>query len=351
MNTPEGKPLCSTPPQRAIPLPAAMPINRQRAILVGSSKWVNGTTLRYAFFGDAQNPAWAAASEAWKESIREAFRSWHELPIGLSFEEVDDHGEAEVRIGFDQNDGSWSYVGRDILKAGQGERTMNIGWDPTTPYGGTTCRHEIGHTLGMPHEHQSPFSGIVWNEEAVYKYFSGPPNEWDKGMIQSNILEKLQPSQVEGSSWDPKSIMEYEFGPGLIVEPAEFQQGIEPPGTISELDEQWMKSWYPGGAPEPETLEPFDAAKLPSEPHGQADFGIKPPASRKYEIGTFGAADTVVVLFEKVAGKLRYVAGDDDSGEERNARIKSKLFQGRDYVLRVRVNWVGQAGQAAVMYW
>lgn len=328
-----------------------MPVNRQRAIVVGSSKWVNGTTLRYAFFDGSGDPAWTPADEAQKDAVRKAFQTWRELPVGLSFEEVADLGEAEVRIGFDQSDGSWSYIGRDVLKIGAGERTMNFGWPVDTTFGMTTCLHEIGHTLGMPHEHQSPFSGIVWDEEAVKREFSGPPNEWNLEMIRHNILDKLSPSQVEGSTWDPQSIMEYEFGPGLIVEPAEFQQGIQPPGTISALDRQWMQSWYPGGAAEPQKLQPLTSVLLPSEPHGQADLAIEPPASRTYRAGTFGMADTVLVLFEEVAGKLRFVAGDDDSGEERNAQIEAKLFQGRRYVLRVRVNWVGQAGQAAVMYW
>lgn len=351
MESSEAKPLCSTPTQRPIPLPESMPVNRQRAILVGSSKWVNGTTLHYAFFDGDGDPAWTPANEKQKEVVRKAFETWREVPIGLDFEEVDDLSEAEVRIGFDQSDGSWSYIGRDILKVGQSERTMNFGWDLDNPYGKTTSEHEIGHTLGMPHEHQSPFSGIVWDEKAVLSYFSGPPNNWDRGTIQSNILDKLNASQVEGSSWDPESIMEYEFGPGLILEPAEFKQGIQPSGAISGLDKRWMQSWYPAGAAEPEALQPFTSAPLPSEQRGQADFALKPPGTRRYKLGTFGTADTVMVLFEKEGEKLRYVAGDDDSGEERNALIEAKLFQGREYVLRVRVNWVGQAEQAAVMYW
>jgi Astacin (Peptidase family M12A) len=351
MDASESKPLCSTPPQRPMPLPQSMPLGRQRAILVGSSKWVNGTTLRYAFFDGNGDPAWTPANETQKEVVRKAFRTWRELPIGLDFEEVGDLSEAEVRIGFDQSDGSWSYIGRDILKVGQGERTANFGWNLDNPYGVTTSLHEIGHTLGMPHEHQSPFSGIVWDEEAVIRYFSGPPNNWDSGMIRGNILDKLNASQVEGSSWDPESIMEYEFGPGLILEPAEFQQGIQPPGTISSLDRHWMQGWYPAGAAEPRALQPFASAPLPSTAQGQADFAIRPPGTRKYKLGTFGDADTVVVLFERDDEKLRYVAGDDDSGEERNALIEAKLFQGREYVLRVRVNWVGQAEGAALMYW
>lgn len=319
--------------------------------MVSASKWVNGTVLRYAFFGSEANPAWAPASEAQADVVRESLAAWQQLPIGIGFEEVDGLGEAEVRIGFDQGDGSWSYIGRDVLGIGQGERTMNFGWDLTDSYGHTTALHEIGHTLGMPHEHQSPFSGIEWDEGAVYSYFEGPPNDWNHDETLNNVIEKLDPKQVEGSSWDPTSIMEYQFQAGLILKPEEYAAGIDPPGTISKLDVEWMQSWYPGDGQGTSPLAPFESKALPPGPKGQASFAISPPSSRKYEIGTFGAADTVAVLFEKVDGKLRYVSADDDSGEERNAHFTHKLFKGREYVLRVRVNWVGEAGGASVMVW
>ena len=57
------------------------------------------------------------------------------------------------------------------------------------------------------------------------------------------------------------------------------------------------------------------------------------------------------MLFEDVDGQLRYVAGDDDSGEERNSSLSVKLFQGRRYVVRVRLYWAGRSGESAVMYW
>jgi Astacin (Peptidase family M12A) len=343
-------PHCSTPPPVPPPLSTPMALDRQHAIIVGASKWVNGTVLRYAFFDAAAKSAWAAG-EAQKDVVRKSFQVWKDLPLGLDFKEVDDLGEAEVRIGFDQNDGSWSYIGRDVLGVGVNERTMNFEWDLTTPYGHTTALHEIGHTLGMPHEHQSPFSGIVWNEEAVYTYFSGPPNNWSRAMIRSNVLDKLDPAQVAGSKWDDKSIMEYAFGEGLIAQPAAYQQGIDPPGTISELDLQWMQSWYPGDQAAPQTLDAFVSVPLTPAPKQQADFVISPPSTRVYEVGTFGSGDTVAVLFENVDGQLRQLAGDDDSGEERNARLNLKLFQGREYILRVRLNWAGQSGKTAVMYW
>src|SRR5262249_53295449 len=98
-------------------------------------------------------------------------------------------------------------------------------------------------------------------------------------------------------------------------------------------------------------LEPFVSARLDPTPRAQADFTVSPPSSRQYELGTFGSGDTVAVLFEKVDGELRYVAGDDDGGEERNARIETRLLKGREYVLRVRLNWIGRSDGAAVMYW
>jgi hypothetical protein len=57
------------------------------------------------------------------------------------------------------------------------------------------------------------------------------------------------------------------------------------------------------------------------------------------------------VLFEEVDGKLKYLAGHDDTGTEANAKLSVKLFQGRQYVLRVRLIWTGGSGTAAVMYW
>jgi hypothetical protein len=358
MASAEIKPICSAPPQAPLPLPASMPLDRQRAVMVSAPKWVNGTVLHYAFFDAETNPAWAPAGDAQADAVRKGFDTWANLGIGLKFQEVDDLGEAEVRVGFQQDDGSWSYIGRDVLKQPASERTMNFGWDLTTPWGGVTTVHEIGHTLGMPHEHQSPFSGIVWEEEAVYTTFEAPPNEWPRDQTFHNVIRKLDPAQVEGSSWDPDSVMEYPFQAGLIRQPDAYRQGIPAPDGISQLDTEWMKSWYPGGQPAPAELRAFQSQPLNLAPKQQADFAISPPASRTYEIATFGGADTVAVLFEQVNGELRYLAGDDDGGEDRNAHLNLKLFQGREYVLRVRLSWGGrsgnnggQSGETAAMYW
>lgn len=337
-----AKQYCDVKPQSVPVLRADLPPNRLSAIRVTRAKWVNGTVLHYFFDGGPQSQ---------RAAVTAAFRQWKDLGIGLEFVEVQDRSEAEVRITFDHSDGSWSYVGRDVLDIGMGEATMNFGWDLTDAYGGSTALHEIGHTLGLPHEHQNPFAGIMWDEPEVYAYFGGPPNSWSRHQTFHNVLRKLDRAEVEGSQWDPDSVMEYWFPAGLIRAPAQFKDGINPPGGLSELDRAWARRWFPPLAPTLPGLEPFVSARLALEPGGQADFAIVPAASRKYTISTFGEADTVMVLFEEVDGNLRYVAGDDDSGTDRNAQVSVKLFKGRRYVVRLRLYWSGESGQTALMYW
>ena len=347
---------CALPPQREIVLPPGISTQRANAILPGRTKWVNGTTLRYYFFGSTNDgcpPAWRVPDPQ-ANVVRAAFQTWMDLGIGLHFTEVQDRSEAEIRIGFDQSDGSWSYVGRDILEFGANDRTMNFGWDLTAnDYGTTTALHEIGHTIGLPHEHQNPYAGIVWDEEKVYAYLGGPPNNWPRNVTFNNVLRKLSAAEVTGSGWDPDSIMEYGFPPGLVKEPAKFHDnGINPPGTLSETDTEYVLKWYPPvGSAKPAVLKPFVSSPATLRPGEQLNYTLQPAETRDYKIGMFGDSDMVLVLFESVDGDLRQLAADDDSGEDRNALIEAKLFQGHEYVIRARLYYAWNSGNTSVMYW
>lgn len=357
-------PHCASPPQSVPAEAAAVSGVRLAALISGRLKWLNGTVLHYYFFDKEEDGSTVTLADggtafvSWvgdqtqRAAVRAAFEQWKGLGIGLDFSEVTDRAEAEIRIGFMRGDGSWSYLGRDALGIPIGERTVNYGWRLDTPHGRTTALHEIGHVIGMPHEHQSPFSGLVWDEEAVYREFSGPPNSWSRPKIFHNILRKLDASEVDGSLFDYRSVMEYAFGPGLILEPEEFRRGLVPPGGLSAADEEFARRWYPGLAPAgPPRLAAFTSVPLGLAPGRQADYLIIPEGTRDYTVATFGDSDTVLGLFEEIDGEPRYVRADDDAGTERNSTVTARLVKGRRYIARVRLYSTRGSGQTAIMYW
>ncbi|WP_396594121.1 M12 family metallopeptidase [Brevundimonas sp. R86498] len=337
--------MCALPPQREVTLPSNLAPGREFAIRLVRNKWVNGTVLRFNFVEESAWP-WP---ENQKTVVREAFQTWKSLGIGLDFVEVSDRTEAELRIGFDQNDGSWSYVGTDVLHNEFRGRTMNFGWDLTTEWGKATALHEIGHALGMPHEHQNPMSGIVWNETAVIAAFSGYPNYWKEPDIRHNILRKISRGEVEGSTWDPHSIMHYPFEPGMISAPKPYDtDGVAENTTLSARDKAWMVRFYPPLSA-PAAIDVMELMPLGNAVGDQRDYVFKPDATREYTVQTVGKSDSKVVLFEVRGGEPRHFSAADDSGLDANAALTTKLVKGRDYIIRVRTHFVPDATSGGLL--
>ncbi|WP_395298144.1 hypothetical protein ACF9IK_35345 [Kitasatospora hibisci] len=320
---------------------------RASAIRTVRKRWLNGTVLHYCFL-DTGGPDRPPGQP---DAVRNAVTEWKDLGIGLDFREVDDSSEAEVRISF-KGDKSESAVGRDVLQVPRREPTTSYGWDLTDASGRATALHELGHVLGFEHEHQNPNAGIDWNDEVVYAALAQPPNRWDRATTFFNIIRKLDPAEVEGSMFDKDSVMEYPISPGWIRRPKQLRlQGIPEPLSLSATDKEDVLAWYPALVAQPRLLKPRESVQLPTGVGDQVDFAISPTETRKYSIGTFGDADVLMALFERVNGELRYVTAEDDSGEDRNARLDVKLFQGRNYLLRARIYSAWGAGEAALMHW
>ena len=346
---------CNMPAMPRRELPPDLPPMRERLIRLHDRKWANHTVLHYHFL---DQPSIWRGSEDDKDAVRRAFQEWKDVPIGLDFVEVFDANEAEIRIGFFHSQtapdgGSWSVIGRDAvdLVTDPAHRTMNFGWALTDSYGYDTALHEIGHALGFPHEHQNPKAGIVWDTEAVYDYYTGFPNFWTREETDWNVLRKLSLAEVDGSDWDPNSIMHYWVRPGLILEPPEFHDtGLFPESGLSESDIATVKQFYPAAEDSHlPVLRPFESHQVRLEPGGQLDFVIRPEYSRTYRIQTFGGLDTVLVLFEEIDGEPRFMAGDDDSGWQYNAKISQRLVQGRTYYARLRLYFAQSSGEGAIM--
>ncbi|MDF2451595.1 MAG: hypothetical protein K0S26_1099 [Bacteroidota bacterium] len=349
-------------------LPAGLEKTRFALLLTNGSKWVNGTNLSYYFFevgagsyvknedGTTTWKRWNGSAKE-KEKVRLGFKKWEALGIGLSFTEVKSREEADIRIGFMKGDGCWSCVGRESWSVSRNQRTMNFGWDITTTSranGIDTILHEIGHAIGFQHEHQNPEGGIVWDEKAVYENLFGDPNFWSKTDIRDNVLTPLNINDVEGSGWDPDSIMHYPFEPKLIKKPEKYYlKGLTPKGGFSSRDIATVKKIYPKKPGRKlEKLKLMDTYTLALENAEQKDFSFTPLENRNYTIQTFGKLDAVVVVMEKTTNNsLVYLTADDNSGTDKNAMINVSLKKGKTYLIKVRVFYRKAKDPSVIMIW
>ena len=316
--------------------PANVPIVRFRAglgvvsdspvrmALITGKKWQNGRTLRVGFLdGDpAVHAKVKANAQQWSQYANVTF----------AFGPVAD---AEIRIAFDPGDGSWSYIGTDALGIDRNKSTVNFGWltrETSDIEYSRVVLHEFGHALGCIHEHQHPLNDIPWDKEAVYRYYSGPPNYWSREQVDINLFQKYSTTLTQFSTFDPKSIMLYAIPNSLTI--GDFEVGWNQ--QLSKTDKAFIGAMYPL-AEKPVTGLAVGGRAVAAAigTHGEEDlFRFKVPKRGVYAIETKGETDVVMGLFGP-NDQTTLVAEDDDSGLGANARIVVTLKAGTYYV-RIR---------------
>lgn len=75
-----------------------------RAIAPIGKQWINGSTLRVRFIG---------GTEQQRDHVIRVTQQW-EYFANLRFD-FQGAPDADIRIAFDENDGSWSYIGTDWI--------------------------------------------------------------------------------------------------------------------------------------------------------------------------------------------------------------------------------------------
>jgi len=215
--------------------PRAATQGQTRAALVKADRWAPGDIITVSFLDGGravQDKVQAVASEWTVPGLAN---------LKLSFRR--DTTDTMIRISF-KYDGSWSTIGRSCTQVPKGQPTMNYGWlTPTTPTDELrrVVLHEFGHALGLIHEHQNPAGGIQWNRPAVYRELSGPPNNWSKEEIDSNMFDAYDRKETNFTDTDASSIMMYPIPASWTTNG--FTVGLN--GELSPTDKAFIQTQYP----------------------------------------------------------------------------------------------------------
>lgn len=208
---------------------------RTRAALLNEFKWQPGTRVRVRFLeGDP----------GLRQRVEAVAKEWTGPQMANLTLDFGDDPDADVRIAFQEGDGSWSYLGTMCQQIPVSEPTMNYGWlTPNSPDDELrrVVLHEFGHAIGLIHEHQNPDKPISWNRTAVIKDLSRPPNRWDKATIENNIFKRYDPAGLATTPVDKLSIMMYPIPASWTTDG--FSAGLN--GELSIVDQEFIRDAYP----------------------------------------------------------------------------------------------------------
>ena len=220
-----------------------------RAAFYREKLWEKGSEITISFVGD---PSRIQISESldetqdplqehiknmdFKEAIKKIVMDRIQPLVNLKFIFVPDNSPtALIRIDFDPNRGSWSLLGTDC-KYNTDSPTMNFAW-----FDVGTVLHEFGHALGMIHEHQNPRNRkIQWDRQKVYSWAQSTQG-WSREQTDNNILNAYDINHINGSDFDPLSVMLYFFPGSLTTNNQGTQQNLRFSGT----DVLWISKMYP----------------------------------------------------------------------------------------------------------
>lgn len=194
---------CAAPPEPA----RLRGASGRRVAMLSEAFWGRDKQLSIGFFG---------GSQALRERVRDIAMEWIDrtgarLKLAFWTAAEETATGADIRIAFDPDQGSWSWVGKQAERIPAGEPTMNLGWmtlELEESKARAVVLHEFGHALGLIHEHLHPLRDIQWERQQVIDDLKASQG-WDEATIAANMFDAPPLDATFATALDPHSIMMY----------------------------------------------------------------------------------------------------------------------------------------------
>lgn len=245
-NTPMGGPAATC---KVNPADQVFASPQERAAMA-PVRWKNGSTLKVGFlnrkdddFGQLIRRKVQEIAPTWSQfaNIRFEFVEGPTDQITINFSsDLADPGTYSSQLGVQSADFS-----------GQGKPSMNLVFDQNNAKVDDdefhrVILHEFGHALGLIHEHARPDGDLVWDDDAVRKYYIKLTSaQWDWDTIQERVIQLYNDKIEDKTEFDTRSIMMYRFPEGLATYKDGRPFSSDWNRTLSALDQDFIARMYP----------------------------------------------------------------------------------------------------------